>query len=452
MTSFEQILTHPKSQKVNSKDTKDIFTQWLPLIKEYLRENFSDTEYLKNQTFISPKKLHQLTHNSQHFFDRHKHFYSWRSFWKWFMHEWKQFAINFKWSHLLERWNIRGANKDWLFAKPAFWCETANALSDEFDKAMHLQETSLQYHNKIWPFPIPIKVSIPQEYIYKWNIWDYKKFVEYIFATCPNHKDNLFYNCKGINPDIVEEYPTKKNILLIKELYTNPELIHSFYRDKVGEHWSYIYLIQNTNMRIADVFKLPTREEMQAVIRSYYPNQSDIEICQTFMQNFWEAYGTLLWSWLQYRPIEWKDSISACFPVDTTIMWHAVDIEWYKHAANNEIFGKWLDMMQKHQWVYAETCFLFYAIFFPASYTEFKKTYMEYFTQTYAYYFLQTLHSSNTKYEIEPKDLSHTINCVSRLFWNKWLDFLKNYIIKNNTPLSNQKYLWWFFEKIRLLD
>ncbi len=39
-------------------------------------------------------------------------------------------------------------------------------------------------------------------------------------------------------------------------------------------------------MRLADVFKAPTKIEMQERIRSFYPGCSDEKICEIFMSNF----------------------------------------------------------------------------------------------------------------------------------------------------------------------
>lgn len=360
---------------VKSTDIIDTYSQWDVLAKHEL---LSVLSLPKDETFISPDKLVQLKQFSSNFFKRHRYAFSGRSFSKWFSHKGKLYEFMVKWGHLLKNGEIYDPQIQGLWTPVAWWSESAPRLYNEYTAAYDIQNLYLEIFWELAPIPVPLKVTRLDTYNYKWEQIDYKAFMEYVFASIPTHETNLGNVVIDNYPEVAVPSTINPWGFRIKEEFLSFEKLFDLYRRAVGEHGSYQYICQWTSMRLADVFKAPTKTEMQKTIRSFYPKQSDEEICKIFMNNFWKARAAVSWSNYMYKP--WR--VDGCLLADTTVMWHAMDIDGhtFSKAINQE---QWINML-KQQRTYLEVCHLFYSIFFTESFMQFyEKHFISSFVDTY---------------------------------------------------------------------
>jgi hypothetical protein len=453
MTSIAQILEHKDTTIVESTDICNAFVFWTGQIKEYLLATFTDYKWLIDKTCISPNTLYTQTNYDENFFNRHRHTFSGRSFSKWYTHNSELCSINIKGGHLLENGEIRDPQSLGMRAPPARGCETVAQLHKEFTNAEHLQNLALEIYWTLAPLPIPLKVSRLDYYQYKGEVIDYKEMMFDYFTSCETHKNNLTRVCVFANTGIHYTDTNNSNKVIIKEEFANAVKLIPHYWDNIWEHGSYMYVNQWTSMRIADVLKVKTREEMQVIIRSYYPqNYTDKEICAEFMEIFAQARGHIDWSGLHFK----AGRMSKCFLVDTTIMGHQMDIDGYtfhdsgkEYRRNDAAYEKhhnelWTNIIL-HQKAYSETAFFFYSIFFPASINAFQEMYIKFFLDTYTKYFATT-----KKY----KKGRESIDTTKMKAMNLCRDVVKSMLTDfSNTSniLADEKYIWNLLSQISVV-
>lgn len=443
MVSLKKELLNDQTVLTKSIRHADIFTEHQNKIRKHIVDNFKSHEFLNRESIISPHTLHNIQYYDKRFFDWHRHTWSGRSFSKWFMRDNKKHTFTVKWGHLLEKWEIRDPKISWLLATPAWWSESVKQLLTEFRAAEYLQNLSLETTWELAPFPIPLKLNTLHKYKYEGKHVDYRHFMTWIFGSFKSHRDNLWNVL--VHQDIWIHYKTDEWRTFIKEEFRPFEKLIERYRDHIWDHGSYLYISQWTNMRLADIFSMPTKEEMQKAIRSHYPKEySDEQICKTFMETFWQARWTINASWLVFKP----GLISNCYPVDTTIMWNTMDIDWYTyHEEYNK--DQFIDIT-KHHWVYSELSFFFYSIFFPASIKEFLTFHNTHFIDTYINHFLK-IHAYRTQKESSQlPNHKQAYNALFKCYVHETAAYIKRNIWSEKNPRADKKYLNDFLSKIEI--
>ena len=368
MVNLENHLFENKDSRIVDAKTK------------YQAHTVADTllQKLNNKTFITPDNLVTIIDNQEDFYKRHNYHFSGRSFWKGYK-KWNQdYELVVKWWHI--GWNI--VNNDivirepqcWRFWIPLYGSESINQLTHELDIAKHLQRYRNSKNSKYWPFPIPIQVSTLTHYKVWWNIIDYNSFLAELFFNSEYYKANIFSTIKDC-----KEYKNLSINDIIKHYEQDINKLISWFLECWWEHGSYIYLVEWTNMRLADVFILWTRDQIIQRIQNIYKEKSNEDICKDFMMRYWSATGSFLGTGICYKNI---GKISACHLVDTTILGSIMDIWTYE--ITNQISWDRIHDMLKHFRSYIEVCYIMYTLLIPnQSYKQFVDFFEKYFIDNY---------------------------------------------------------------------
>lgn len=336
----------------------------------YLSSVLSEKDSIIHKAYISPREVHFITDQYEKHFNRHKHNSSWRNFCKSIMSD-DVFGMNsfvVKWWDMLTWGELN--NMEYSYAFPMYGAATVKELEQEFKVAQYVQNVALKTFWRPTYLPQPIKLSILDNYIYPWDdsIVDYRSFVKYLIHTDQYHRTNMCSLDMELNRGHFLNNKEKKVYSFVDK--DTSDLMYDYW-NKLWDHWSYLYMIQGTNMRITDVLSLPSKELMRNIIRQHYPqNRTDEQILEAFMGRFAEVHGLMLSLGFRFKP----GRISWCFPWDTTIQWVKMDVWTYTMQGDviNEEFIK-------QQIPYTEICFLMYTIFYKPNMNQFQLMFDEYF-------------------------------------------------------------------------